>query len=496
MRIIVFKYIKLISFFILLVPAWAQATEKMINLNHRFAIQKTNEEMKSKGFVKIFDTKNHSSRLFRGDILIQFKVGSSLSEHERYFLENDLKVKEEIHKGLYRCIRKLAYADSASPEKALMLLNNFYDKDSELTSEIVEKIDINEYKRLGFLDLESNPDAFRQWYLKNDGINGFIKGADINIEEAWDYTKGEGIKVAVIDTGFDLRHSDINYAGPGYDALNDSNCAGVEKFSDEKHGTAVAGVISAKDNNKGTVGVAPNAKIIPIRLISDSGLVSVSNIVKAFRKADEMGASIINNSWGTFNPNLKEGDVLEVSDIEKELYQDLAKNGNNGKGILILFAAGNSGRSNFHNSPEARMDCVVAVGATDSRDLRASYSVHGRELDLVAPGGGIKPMITTDRLDIKKKSDNRLVIKGYSKGAIAEGFRGTSAAAPVVAGVAALVWSLNPNFTAEEVREILIESAKKDINERYKFDSNGKNLELGYGRVDAGEAVKQALQRL
>lgn len=484
------------------VPSRAKAGVKILNKKNRLVSQKIDLKMKAYGFKKVYDTKLLKDRIYKDEILVKFKKKTPNYIKERYFLKKNIEVKEKISKNLFLCVpaQENNFNNDIS-EKALSLVNEFYENEieTELDDEGVERIDINEYKKLFVEDLRSNPDAYKQWHLKNDGVNGLLKGADINIESAWDYTQGEGIKVAVIDTGFDLKHPDINYDGPGYDALNEREYSGVDKKSDEKHGTAVAGIISAKDNKKGVVGVAPASKIIPIRLISDSGMVSVSNIVKAFRKADEMGASIINNSWGTYDPNLRDDETLYISETEKELYEDLAKNGNNGKGILIVFAAGNSGKGNFRNSPEARLKCTLAVGATDSKDLRASYSVYGKELDLVAPGGAIESIITTDRLDIKKKRPNnrqRIIVKGYSKGLVAEGFRGTSAASPVVAGVAALAWSLNPNFTAEEIHEILIESARKDINEKYSFDENGKNPEIGYGRIDAGAAVNYALQLL
>jgi subtilisin family serine protease len=237
----------------------------------------------------------------------------------------------------------------------------------------------------------------------------------------------------------------------------------------------------------GVVGVAPEAQIIPIRLLSDGGGGNVSSIIIAHQKAVELGAQIINNSWGSIGSE-------DLTQLEKDLYKEIYEEANGGKGVLIVFASGNSRASNLDYAPEARDPSTLAVGATDSSDKRAGYSNYGPGLDLVAPGGDTtKGILTTDRTDIKisKNGKSKLQILGYAKGDTTNTFTGTSAAAPVVAGVAALVLSANPNLTARQVREILNRSAKK--LDSYQFDANGINAELGHGRVDAKAAVDLAL---
>ena len=230
-------------------------------------------------------------------------------------------------------------------------------------------------------------------------------------------------------------------------------------------------------------------------MISDDGFVEVSDIIEAHYKAVEMGARIISNSWGSYDPELPEGGILELSDLEKKMYQDISENSHGGKGTLIIFSSGNTSSANFYNAPEERSPYTLSVGATDSTDQRVSFSNYGPELDLVAPGGGARGIYTTDRGDIRYKSKSKIKkqVLGYEKGEYTSNFSGTSASAPVVAGVAALVLGANPELSASQIKNILIQSANKSLHPRYGFDDKGWNREIGYGRVDAQKAVDMAL---
>ncbi len=464
-------------------------------------------------FKKIYDTKLGRQRTIKDGLLLKFVAGTTDSAIEEYLRTNSLKMVSKLSKNTYLVKVEAKFDDEIDPIELLAVINKVHDQSTKTlaTAEvnILESVDLNEYKQVTPHLLET-VDTQKEWHLRNTGINGLKAGADIKAFQAWNISKGFGSKVAVIDTGFDVKNPDINFADNSFNALSvdedgrvsdpdEEFDAAAPSYSNENHGTAVAGIIAAKDNGKGVVGVAPEAQVIPIRLINDYGTVSAAQIIAAHRKADELGAQIINNSWGSYDPSLKDGESLELSSAEAEMYEDIAANGNHGRGILVVFAAGNSGNKDFNNAPEARQDCVLAVGATDSTDQRSSYSVYGSELDLVAPGGGAQSIVTTDRRDQVRNVGGKMKvkIKGYAKGNIAENFHGTSAAAPVVAGVAALVWSVNPKLSVREVREILEETTDKAINAKYVYDaSTGKNAELGYGRVNADTAVKAALATL
>ncbi len=501
---------------LLVLPAKAarfELVEESAAAVRQIATAEISATSKKSKFTKIYDTKLARQRTIKDGLLLKFVNGSSDSAIEEFIKVNSLKLVSKLSKNTYLVKVQAKFDEELDATELLAVINKVHDQSTRTLAtadlNILESVDLNEYKQITPHLLET-VDTQKEWHLKNNGVNGLKAGADIKAYGAWDISKGFGSKVAVIDTGFDVKNPDINFADNSFNALSvdedgrvsdpdEEFDAAAPSYSNENHGTAVAGIIAAKDNGKGVVGVAPEAQVIPIRLINDYGTVSAAQIIAAHRKADELGAQIINNSWGSYDPSLKDGESLELSSAEAEMYEDVAENGNHGRGILVVFAAGNSGNKDFNNAPEARQDCVLAVGATDSTDQRASYSVYGSELDLVAPGGGAQSIVTTDRRDQMRNVGGKMKvkIKGYAKGNIAENFHGTSAAAPVVAGVAALVWSVNPKLTVTQVREILESSTDKVINAKYVYDaSTGKNLELGYGRVNAEAAVKAALATL
>jgi len=497
--------IKLQNLFITVLLIFSSLFFSAAKANKRFQVQlqSYSKDSNLNKYKSVYDNELKRVRYFNDRVIVRFKANTKENALGKFLLKNNLRPISKIGKRAYAC--KLIDAEN-KPEAVISLVErqgksqkNIFGIEAE-EDIALEELDIDEYKRVSTHNKKKRPvNIFsKQWYLKNTGnfSSGSTPGADINVEEAWLFSKGLDVRVAVIDTGFDIQHKDINYFNQGFDITVNKMGADAPRKSRENHGTAVAGIIAGLDDNKGIVGVAPKAQIIPIRLITDDGMVSISQIIAAHEKAVELGATIINNSWGSFDPSLGDGQFLELTQMEKKLYKELEEEANNGKGVLVVFASGNNGKSNFNNSPEARNPHTFSVGASTIQDERASYSVYGAELDLVAPGGDNRAgIITTDRRDLRKNSSGRKrrFILGYNKGNYANNFSGTSAAAPVVSGVAALVWSINPSLNVKQVKEILRASARKDISSKYQF-SNGKNPELGYGIVNAGAAVRLALQ--
>ncbi len=351
------------------------------------------------------------------------------------------------------------------------------------TANEIYKIDGVEFSHPDFIK-EKRKRAFdpyfsKAWHLKNNGgeIGGVLyrRGADIDAVKAWNITKGEGVKVGIIDDAIDIRHEDLKNNIGGYknyaDARTDdpSPTARVGDYNGDWHGTSCAGLIVAEENGKGSVGVAPKAKLYAVKdgpYISDS--------VKAFYWLDSQGVSVISNSWGTYS----------LDDALNRTFKDLYKRGRGGKGVLIIFASGNDGYNldSPYYQDESESPYVLSVGASSEEDLVTSYSNYGKSLDILAPGSEYGTIVTTDVTGAK----------GYTPYNYTFDFAGTSAAAPIVAGVAALVLSVNPDLTAKEVIDILENTADKIGNMPY---SKGRNDHYGYGRVNAYKAVLEAKRR-
>lgn len=292
------------------------------------------------------------------------------------------------------------------------------------------------------LEVPNDPAYTQQWNLRS-----------INIEQAWDETKGEGVTIAVIDTGVTkVPDFDQTEFVEGYDFVNNK----VDAQDDVGHGTHVAGTIAqSTNNNYGVAGIAYQAKIMPLKVLGVNGG-TVADIAEAIRFAADNKADVINMSLGGGG--------------DSQLMQDAIKYAHD-KGVVIIAAAGNENRNSA--SFPARYPQVISVSATDSIGEKAPYSNFGAGVDISAPGGSETGKIIQE------------TITGENKQPTFVGFQGTSMAAPHVAGVAALIKSTgikNP----DEVRDILVKSARK-------IEKDPLN-HYGAGQLDAAQGVKLALK--
>ena len=332
-----------------------------------------------------------------------------------------------------------------------------------------------------------------QWHLQNTGQSGGMPGADIRAPEAWEITTGDpNIVVAVLDCGVDSNHPDlVNNLVPGYDFYdNDDEPDPALDYYGNAHGTACAGLIAAHGNNGiGMTGVTWNCKVMPIRVgrIGTGGTwvgITLADGATAIRWAGDQGADILSTSWYWGQTNV----------VWHSAVVDVTKTGGlgrQGKGCLFFTAAGNGPGALI---PQAVYPEVIAVGATDHNNVRCSYSDYGPQLDVVAPSG----WQWTDEDWISSKGRGSLWTTDISGPAgwnldfdpnvlDYTGFNGTSGACPIAAGVTALILSVEPNLTGDEVRYFLERSAKD-------LGAPGRDDYYGWGRVDARAALERLLR--
>lgn len=340
----------------------------------------------------------------------------------------------------------------------------------------------------------------------------------IGAATAWDTAQGEGVVVAVVDTGIDYNHEDIasnvwqNPGETGADASGrdrrsngvdddangyvddwrgwdfvtlDGTPADNDPADNHGHGTHVAGTIAAVANNGiGVAGVAPRARVMALKGLDANGSGSIEDLSRAIVYAADQGAGVINNSWGGGSADTPQTLVEAVSHAHDV------------KGAVVVAAAGNS---NWDVGTQAKgfyPACIrdaIAVSATTHDDLRASFSNYGAKIDVAAPGGG-----DTDPTGLVVRPDRTILSLLSStanpsmtgSGQLAVGAKylrqaGTSMASPHVAGVAALVRSLHPEFSPEQVRQVIRRSSD-DIG------AAGFDAQFGHGRLNAARALAEA----
>lgn len=408
---------------------------------------------------------------------------------EQYAIDNSILLYGVVDLGqlfeYYHLSSEVISIDTIAGEPIIYVIslrNKTWEQIEELCKAITSsqycKIAEPNYLIYNFQRNSLTPDPSNNTYFfEQYALNGEMPLCDIHAREAWNISTGANVKVAVIDWGFELQHPDlVNNIYSSFDCTDGADGAvnGAYGLKDG-HGTKCAGIIGATNNNIGVIGVAPHCDLILIRHAYDvkqgDSIVSIgyySWTISAFYKALEEHADVISNSW--VNANAATANTFDWT----LLYSCLT--GRNGKGSVIVFATGNDNSASL--TYPSNNEFVIGVGASNNLGHRWQKSNYGQDLDVVAPGFTIK---TTDT--IKPNGNHYGTITG------------TSAAAPMVAGVAALILSANPALTYAEVRDIIRSTARKLPT--YSFDSIAPcgtwNEEVGYGLVDAYEAVFAAV---
>ena len=367
----------------------------------------------------------------------------------------------------------------------------------------------------------------QQWYLHSSGNEQQLEDAHIFVETAWDITRGSrSIVVAVTDDSVDLNHPDFQGFGKIVAPLDlkDQDFLPLPETVFENHGTACAGIAVAEENGEGIVGVAPGCALMPIRT---SGYLDDESIEKIFNWAIEKGAAVISCSWGA------SGVYFPLSLRQRAAMTKAVTTGRNGKGCVVVFAAGNAnrpinGRVNEQGWPNNTLNGetkwlsgfaihpdVITVSACTSFNQKSAYSNWGNGISVCAPSNNEFPKIWLPNIGFVNTppivlqqlaglgilTTDRTGATGYDQADYTATFGGTSSAAPVVAGIAALMLSANPNLTAQQVREMIQQTADKivdpqaDLQLGYQlgdYDAQGYSQWFGYGKVNAEKAVKLA----
>ena len=372
----------------------------------------------------------------------------------------------------------------------------------------------------------------QQWHLQNTGQDGGTPGVDLNVVPVWqDYT-GKGVTVAVVDQGVEYAHPDL--AANIDTALSFSGVSsardGQPVASTDNHGVAVAGVIAAvAGNGIGGVGVAPGATLASVYIPLGSGIdpdtpEDMDDFVGAFRMAAS-SYDVVNNSWG------HSGTFYNLIDPENEsaatALADAVSKGRDGKGSIIVFAAGNDREEDFDANTDnlTNSPYTVTVAAIDNTGKVSSYSTPGASILVGAPSLSWYYTKETVVIPAENEDDEDQVVtqivrhdygqivttdrmgeNGYNtapspQGDYAYDFGGTSAAAPQVSGVVALMLEANPDLGYRDVQDILALTARNTdpsgdwtTNGASNWNGGGMHVsrDVGYGLVDATAAVRLA----
>ncbi len=279
-------------------------------------------------------------------------------------------------------------------------------------------------------------------------------GADIKATRAWDETKGDAsVTIAFLDTGVDMSHVELinKVVSTGRDFVNGD----MDATDDNSHGTWVAGIAAAETNNgEGIAGVAWNCKVLPVKVMDAEGNGYYDELIEGLIWASDNGAKVINISAGG------DADDPALKAACKYAYD---------KKVVLVAAAGNDGVSVSY--PAAYDDYVLAVAATGTSDEHASFSNPGPQVDVAAPGVWVLGPVP-----------QWYAGPGYLPYIFGSG---TSAAAPQVAGLAALLVSVKPWLTPKQIMDVIRYTAD-DVN---KALLPGKDNEIGYGRINMERAL-------
>ncbi len=339
-----------------------------------------------------------------------------------------------------------------------------------------------------------DPYFANQWHLSNVGQRGGTAGEDIQVTQTWAQGyHGEGVRVAIVDDGVDFKHEDLS---ANVSVALSHDYLGNAPLSYAEHGTCVAGLVAARDENGvGMRGVAPRSNLVSYNLLQD---LTVANELDAMVRGKQTNA-VSSNSWGDADDGTGLFTFAELPWLQG--VTEGTQTGRSGLGTVYVWASGNGAdglrvdNSNYDGQANSRF--VFAIGGVGDDGRKASYSEEGANLLVVAP--------TMGRANHGLSTTDLTGTLGYNAGSAVDDtpnasytnlMDGTSGSTPIVAGIAALVLQVKPQLTWRDVRRVLAYSARRNDPMEPGWATNlaglAVNHKYGFGVADASAAVRVA----
>ena len=449
--------------------------------------------------------------------LILYPVGAPHNDQTRRILSRDVLVKTDNREAAIQAATDAGLRLKSEPAYAQGFLVFTSDTPAQVVSAVVD------LQRSGNptatpllfisgdgLFLPDDPLFKDEWHIRGRGQNGAKKASDARITPVWEQRdssgnliRGTGITIGIVEDGVQMDHPDLvanisstYFFNWGSGAASDPN----PQTAANNHGTPVAGVAAASGyNGIGVTGVAPQAKIAPLRFWSDPFTDSDEAELYAYGSS---GIRVKNNSWGVGNRTTA---LTTLGTLAKSSIANAAQGGQ-----IILYAAGNGLQEGEDVNFRERQNSiyVLSVAASNDQGRQTDYSTPGSAVLITGPAGGDIFNFSSSRPQGTSTAD-RTGTDGYNIGGVniygntdyvnadyTENFNGTSSACPVVSGVTALVLQANSSLNWRDVKEIYIRSATKNDSGDSDWARNGAgfwfNHKYGAGLINASDAVRLA----